>query len=224
MLAEEKSTAIVLEDLTISTILGERKSTTIVLDDLDVDNWEYNPANPRRWSLTRKWLSMGTVCDFPLLLLYFITFFPLDHALYLCFFIGERHAGPSYAPDCEEIWFVRLFWVCEAYTKHAARYHGFYDSGNDSLDLFPLSRFDPSIHCTAIRDVWPKMGKLNLQLSASVLLRLMLILRSCISAICFKASATWLALMHRIPYLCLRFGSSVGMTVVQLDDITEAML
>jgi hypothetical protein len=108
--------------------------------------------------------------------------------------------------------------VCKAYTKHAARYHGFYDSGNDSLHLLPLSRSVTANNCTVIRDVWPKMGKLNLQGFVSMLLGLILILRSCISVTCFKASATWLALMRRIPDLCLCFGSSVGMTVVQLDE------
>jgi MFS family permease len=47
--------------LNISTMLVEEKSTAIVLEYSNCDNWEHDPANPRRWSLTRKWLSMGTV-------------------------------------------------------------------------------------------------------------------------------------------------------------------
>jgi len=50
--------------LNISTMLAEEKSTVIVLEHFNSDNWDHDPANPRRWSLTKKWLSMGTVCDF----------------------------------------------------------------------------------------------------------------------------------------------------------------
>jgi hypothetical protein len=81
--------------LNIFTMLVEEKSTAIVLEHSNSDNWEHDPSNPRRWSLTRKWLSMGTVCDFLPSVSGFIIFFPLGHTLYLCYVLGRCLDGPS---------------------------------------------------------------------------------------------------------------------------------
>ena len=67
------------------------------------DHWEDNLANPRQWSLARKWQTMGIVCNSLLFVPGLIIFAP-DFALYFIYGDGNDYDGPRFARDCEEIW------------------------------------------------------------------------------------------------------------------------
>ena len=140
---------------------------TVVFYDSNSDHWEHHPANPRLWSSARKWQAMGIVCNFLLFVRSYNVCLPrLRSILYLC-----KWELPWWPPPCPRLRrdmvlllsdHVRLIW------NFISRYHKFYNFGDDVLDVFSRSGLWAVVYCTIIRDVWPHMGKINLQQSVFV--------------------------------------------------------
>lgn len=89
------------------------------------------------------------------------------------------------------------------------RYHECCDTSNDALNFLSVFCAWTAVCWTVIRDVWSHMGKFRLLFSVSMLLMLILNMRSCTWATWFTRFSIWVAHFRQTQDHCLRFVSSV---------------